>query len=74
MSDDKEKELEKKIDRILSILENDSSIGKEGLVARVDTLEKDSSKMKSQLKGLLITFTAISTAWGAFAKWGGKFI
>ena len=72
MSDDKEIELERKIDRILSILENDSAIGKDGLVTRVDTLEKDQDKMKSQLKGFVITFSAIGTAWTAFWKYGSK--
>jgi hypothetical protein len=41
MSDVQIRQLDKKMDRVLLILENDHGTGKKGLVARVDDLQKD---------------------------------
>ena len=65
MSESKEIELEKKIDRILSILEDDDATKKTGLVGEVRKNTKDLGKIKNQLKIMAGVFATISAI---FAK------
>lgn len=50
MSDIQIRQLDKKMDRVLLILENDHGTGKKGLVARVDELQKDFDSFINQYR------------------------
>lgn len=59
----------KKIDRVLSVLENDETIGKEGLVKKVDKLEHKIYSLKNFIRAYKLAiamlaglFTAIGSA------------
>jgi len=74
MSGAKEMELEKKIDRILSILENDSAIGKRGLVSRVDVVEEKVSEIEVKDRIRMGKAGIIGGFITAILLWLGKFI
>lgn len=66
----------KKIDRVLSVLENDESLGKEGLVTKVRELEDRVISLRNFIKAYKLAvamlaglFTAIGSAITYYFNW-----
>lgn len=51
--------LEQKVDRILLILENDPTTNQEGLVSKVNRLDKEQTEFKAKFSGVVIVLTVI---------------
>ena len=50
----------KKIDRVLSVLETDEAIGKEGLVSKVNTLEDKIYSLKNFIRAYKLAITMLA--------------
>lgn len=61
-------EVNRKIDRILSYMENDSAMGREGLVQQVNRIDKDVEGIKSREKVYMARVTGAAVAGGALLQ------
>lgn len=69
--------LSKKVDRILTYLESDSATKQEGLVEKVNRIDKELESLLTREKVYLAKFTGAAFVGGAFftALWAGiKFL
>lgn len=61
--------LEQKVDRILLILENDPTTSQEGLVSKVNRLDREQTIFKAKVSGIAVVLTVLfNTAFWLFNK------
>ena len=58
----------KKIDRVLSVLETDEAIGKEGLVSKVNTLEDKIYSLKNFIRAYKLAITMLAGVFTAIGS------